>query len=210
LHTNERPQVAFIGILLVSLAIHILASPVATELVTADDLVLTGFVEYPPEDWPGFNDTDIPTFYDEYFEDENSTEYKELEARQSNEWVDCGQNILISVYKAGFRTMLDSIPDVQINIVERPLYSFGASYGDLHIRAFIRRTQGTVASGSNIRRMGHRGWNDCVATGRNDNIRDRSRFHNYRVENPGYVVDFGGGGNGCRNGHGCYNLPNPS
>jgi hypothetical protein len=182
LYTNARPQVAFIGMLLSSLATHILASPVATEVVTADDTVLTDFAEYPPQDWPGFNDTDIPTFYDEYFEDESSTEYKELEARQSSEWVDCGQIILTSVSKAGFRTMLDSIPDIQINIVEHPQYSFGATYGDLHVRAFIMHTQRTVASGMNIRKMGHRGWNDCVVTGRNDDIRDCSIFHNYRVE----------------------------
>jgi hypothetical protein len=183
-------------------------------MVTADDPVLTDFAEYSPEDWPGFNDTDIPTFYDDYFEDDdteyNATEFKELKTRQENEEVLCRGTVLISVYKAGFRTMLDSIPDIQINLIERPSYSFGATYGDLHIRAYISRTQGTVASGSNLRRMGHRGWNDCVATGINDNIRDRSRFHNYRVRNPGYVVDFGGGISACRNGYGCYTLPNPS
>jgi hypothetical protein len=102
-------QVAIIG-LMVSLAAHSFANPVARQAtpaemgpIEADDEALLDNIDYLYEgDWGYSNEIDLI-----------STKSTSLEACQDNKWhvcVDCrGQDGLVSAYMAGFGTFLDYI-----------------------------------------------------------------------------------------------------
>jgi hypothetical protein len=179
---------------LLSLGTHILAVPVETDVATTDDAPIVDIDDLWYEFGP-YNET--------------ASDFNDLQTRQTDETYDCTLDY-ISAPKPGYRTFLDSIPDRVIDMrTTRMPFSYTAFIGNFLVQAYIVRTQGTVASGGNIRGMGHRGWTRCVANGGNDLPGDSSRFLRYMVENPGYRIYFGSGIPACRNGGSCEVLPNP-
>jgi hypothetical protein len=193
-YTNKSvQQLSYLAAVLVLGAFSVFASPVVTGVAVVDDD-------------PVFNGTD-PFWYE-------SDDLNHLEARQDTTVVDCGNNILFSAYKAGYRTFIDSIPNTVLyrRDIYNGLVSYVARFNNIQIQAYITFTGGDRASGENIRRMLHRGYSECVLTGRNDVVQQRERFFNYRVYNPGYSINAGSGIPACRggaNGGECIVLPNP-
>jgi hypothetical protein len=195
----------------VSLAAHSLANPVQhTGIVVADDPALLNDIDWIWEDWGDFNETE---FNELELASTNATDEKDLQARQDNEWVACYQGTAVSAYKAGFRTFMDYIPNTVIDMrTTRMPYAYVARIRNVIAQCEITSRGGTIASGGNVRRMGHRGYRECVNTGRNDDFFDDERFYNFGVYNPGYYVRCGSGPPTCRagiNGGTCQMLPDP-
>lgn len=120
-----------------------------------------------------------------------------IAARDDDTTVNCNPPRVWRTLKSGFRTFIDNIPDEVYDLDDAEYglpYGFGTTHRGRAMTANLNRQCddcGTVATGSHVRSMLHKGYAECVLSGDNDAGDDS--FYNFEVRNAGYRINAGGG-----------------
>lgn len=170
---------------LASLAVSGFPAPTSSDDIQIEDGALGAREPYEVEDFE-----DPEGFF-------NATELAEFKLmNRDTTVVDCNVLQIWQSPELGFRTFIDNIPNTVYSLTSGTLpLGFGTLFKGRAMTANLKRrcsTCGTVASGENIRRMLHKGYADCVLSGKN-RVKGGGEFFQYRVYNPGCEIYAGGG-----------------